>query len=242
LQSQITINTSGEPVGAAFQMTERCIAIGDIHGCAGALRALIEAISPQPGDVIVTLGDVIDRGPNSREVLEQLLELKLHCTLKCVMGNHEEMFLAVMRGQSAPHKWIQFGGASTLDSYGFDGDLSVIPAEHVDFISSFEDYVVTDGHFYVHANYQADLQLEQQKPLWLRWISLDQSVPSPHISGRVAIVGHTPDKSGEIMTLRHLKCIDTYCYGGKWLSALDVANGQLWQASDEGVMRTTVQQ
>ena len=219
-------------------MNERCIAIGDIHGCADALRAIVDAIAPQASDVIVVLGDVIDRGPHSRQVLEQLLELRQHCTLKCVLGNHEEMFLQVIRGQTPPHRWVQFGGASMLDSYGFAGDLSVIPSEHVDFIASFEDFIEDDGHFYVHANYEAALPLVEQKSLWLRWISLDQTLPAPHVSGKIAIVGHTPDKSGEILSLRHLKCIDTYCYGGKWLTALDVNTGKLWQASDEGVLRT----
>jgi len=125
-------------------MTGRCIAIGDIHGCAVALETIIRAIAPQKEDLIVILGDVIDRGPNSRKAVELLLELQRHCTLKCVMGNHEEMFLGVMRGKTSPQRWIQFGGASMLDSYGFVGDLSVIPPEHVEFIESFVDYVEAD--------------------------------------------------------------------------------------------------
>jgi serine/threonine protein phosphatase 1 len=81
------------------------------------------------------------------------------------------------------------------------------------------------------------VELVEQKSLWLRWTSLDQSLPGPHKSGKIAIIGHTPDKSGEILSLRHLKCIDTYCYGGKWLTALDASAGKLWQASDEGELR-----
>ena len=200
---------------------------------------MIAAIEPRREDVIITLGDVIDRGPNSRGVLEQLLELRQQCSLRPILGNHEEMFLAVIRGKSSPHRWLQFGGASTLDSYGFSGDLSVIPSDHVEFIASFEDFIECDSHFFVHANYESRLPLAEQKSLWLRWVTLDQTMPGPHISGKIAVVGHTADTSGEMLNMRHLKCIDTYCYGGKWLTALDIMTGQFWQANDLGVLRGT---
>jgi serine/threonine protein phosphatase 1 len=222
----------------AIRYSGRCIAIGDIHGCAEALRAILHAIDAQPADLVVVLGDIIDRGPNSRNAVEQLLELRQRCQLKVVMGNHEEMFLAVMRGKSAPHKWVQFGGASTLDSYGFDGDLAVVPQEHVEFLSSFDDYIEIDKYFFVHANYEARVPLAEQKSSWLRWRSLDEVMPAPHCSGKIAVVGHTAETSGEILSMRHLKCIDTYCYGGKWLTALDVDAGQCWQANDQGELRS----
>ena len=57
------------------------------------------------------------------------------------------------------------------------------------------------------------------------------------MSGKKAIVGHTPDPSGEIFDIGHLMCIDTYCYGGQWLTAADVANGTIWQANDKGQLR-----
>jgi serine/threonine protein phosphatase 1 len=218
-------------------MTGRCIAIGDIHGCAAALETILTAIAPQKEDLIVILGDVIDRGPNSRKAVELLLELQQHCTLKCVMGNHEEMFLGVMRGKTSPQRWIQFGGASMLDSYGFVGDLSVIPQEHVEFIESFVNYVEADRHFFVHANYEANVMLADQNPRFLRWLTLDQSLPDPHVSGKAAIVGHSADRSGEIFCVRHLKCIDTYCYGGKWLTAMEISTGCVWQANDDGQLR-----
>lgn len=219
-------------------MPGRWIAIGDIHGCATALQALIAEIAPQPDDTIVPLGDVIDRGPDSRAVIEQLLLLRDRCTLKPVMGNHEEMFLSVLRGDSSPQRWVQFGGAATLDSYGFYGDLSVIPREHVEFLESFSDVVENDDYFFVHANYDARRPLDEQDSRTLRWVSLESSMPPPHMSGKVAVVGHSADPSGEMLSLRHLKCLDTYCYGGQWLSALDVNTGRLWQANDLGVLRS----
>ena len=71
----------------------------------------------------------------------------------------------------------------------------------------------------------------------LRWESLRDMTPGPHDSGKTVIVGHTSQKGGEILDLGHLKCIDTYCYGGGWLTALDVKTGEVWQADRDGKMR-----
>jgi serine/threonine protein phosphatase 1 len=221
-------------------MPGRVIAIGDIHGCARALRQLIKLISVTAQDTIIPLGDVLDRGPDSRNVLEQLLELSHRCELRPVLGNHEEMLLDVLDRKISPLHWVRFGGAATLDSYGFSGDLSVIPPDHIQFLrtfAEFADFVELDNHFFVHGNYQADRPLAMQDSKWLRWKSLEEVVPPPHQSGKTAIVGHTPDRSGEIFSIKHLKCIDTYCYGGGWLTALDVTTGTVWQVNDEEQIR-----
>ena len=219
-------------------MPGRIIAIGDIHGCARALETLLEAIAPIQSDRIIPLGDVIDRGPDSRRVVEQLLDLRTKCHLKPILGNHEEMMLGVFIKKSDPHTWFRHGGAATLDSYGFQGDLSVIPESHVEFLRSFVDSVETDSHFFVHANYDPQLPLGEQPSRTLRWLSLDRTIPDSHISGKIAIVGHTPDRSGEIFSLKHLKCLDTYCHGGGWLTAMEVQSGQVWQTNDEGKVRS----
>jgi serine/threonine protein phosphatase 1 len=78
----------------------REIAVGDSHGCSKALHALIEAIQPSPEDTIITLGDYIDWGPDSRGVLDQLIALGQRCTLVPLRGNHEEMLLAAREGRS----------------------------------------------------------------------------------------------------------------------------------------------
>src|ERR1700730_14881921 len=96
----------------------REIAIGDIHGCSKALAALLDAIQPGPEDTIVTLGDYIDWGPDSRGVLQQLIELEERCTLVPIRGNHEEMLLAAREGRSDLGYWLKFGGRETLASYG----------------------------------------------------------------------------------------------------------------------------
>lgn len=74
-------------------MPNRTIAIGDIHGCSAAFRALLTAISPQPGDTIVTLGDYVDRGVDSKGAIDLLIELEKRCRLVPLLGNHDEMML-----------------------------------------------------------------------------------------------------------------------------------------------------
>jgi serine/threonine protein phosphatase 1 len=74
----------------------------------------------------------------------------------------------------------------------------------------------------------------------LRWKFTDPVWARAHYSGKVAIVGHTPQRSGEILDLGFLKCIDTNCYAGKWLTALDVHSGQVWQANQKGELRCTL--
>ena len=80
----------------------RTIAIGDIHGCDLALEAILNAIGPTAEDVIITLGDVVDRGANSRRVVELLLDLAQRCQHVGIMGNHEEMMLKVVAGREPP--------------------------------------------------------------------------------------------------------------------------------------------
>jgi serine/threonine protein phosphatase 1 len=87
----------------------RLIAIGDIHGCAAALKTLIEAIDPKPEDTIVVLGDVIDWGPDSRDCVEQLIDLSNRCDFILVRGNHEEMLFAALESGSELRYWLNFG-------------------------------------------------------------------------------------------------------------------------------------
>ena len=81
-------------------MNSRTIAIGDIHGCSAALDALLKTIRPRPEDRIVTLGDYINRGPDSRGVIERLIELKDRCRLVPLLGNHDQMLLEARSGIS----------------------------------------------------------------------------------------------------------------------------------------------
>lgn len=221
-------------------MSERLIAIGDIHGCRTALEALLEAIEPQKDDILVFLGDFVDRGPDSKGVIETLIGLRKQTRVVGLLGNHEEMMLEVFRGDQPHHDWLRHGGIETLESYGFSGDLDILPPGHEQFLDSLGDYFETDDYFFTHAAYDPDTPLEHQATDILRWYSLNEGLPSPHQSGKVAVVGHTANRDGNILDVGHLICIDTYCYGGGWLTALDVHSRQTWQASPTGQLRQPV--
>jgi serine/threonine protein phosphatase 1 len=216
----------------------RTIAIGDIHGCSMALRTLIEAIDPRPEDTLVTLGDFIDCGPDSRGVIEQLIALSHRCRLVRLLGNHEEMLLNALESKSERRFWLRFGGLQTLHSYGSDRpDPHVIPTEHIRFIRGCDPYFETEGHLFVHANYEPDLPLNRLGTSKLRWDLLEPARLRPHFSGKTVVVGHTAQVSGEILDLGFLVGIDTDCFRGGCLSALDVTTGKVIQANQQGEIR-----
>ncbi len=218
-------------------MNERIIAIGDIHGYSAALAAILDAVQPRPLDTVVVLGDVIDRGPDSPGVVEQLMGLAYHCRLVPILGNHEEVVLELLLGQYyLLDRWMAIGGQATLAAYGCEFP-DEIPLPHLEFLRSFAPWYETPRHFFVHASYDPGKKLPKQPADLLRWASLAAGLPGPHRSGKVAIVGHTAQRSGEILDVGYLKCIDTCIYGGGWLTALDVTSGDVWQADQRGRLR-----
>lgn len=215
----------------------RTISIGDIHGCLPALETLLAAIRPTAEDTVVALGDYVDRGPQTRQVIDRLIELAGQCRLIPLLGNHEEMMLQVIDGQSRLYvDWLLFGGEDTLRSYGTVLPEEV-PAAHVDFLRNCPLIHETEYHFFVHGGYLADRPLDAQPRDVLLWDSIKKRLPGPHRSGKTAIVGHASQHGGEVCDLGYLKCIDTWCYGTGWLTALDVESGQVWQADKAGRAR-----
>jgi len=213
-------------------LSGRTLAIGDIHGCATALRTLLAALELTAEDTLVILGDAIDRGPDSRDVLEQLLSVRPICHLVPILGNHEQMLLDVIDGKMPLPDWLMHGGAETLDSYGPGAALTEMPLEHVDFLCTWGDYHETDEHFFAHGNYLPKKKFSQQPWEEMRWRSLKFFMPVPHRSGKIAVLGHTANKQGKIVNHGHLVCIDTYCHGGGWLTALEPATRKVWQANE----------
>lgn len=218
-------------------MTKRTIAVGDVHGCSTALSTLIEIISPKRDDRIVMLGDYVDRGIDSKGVLDFLIDLSMRCSLIPILGNHDEMMLRARNSNAEFEVWKNMGGQAALDSYGGDSNrLDQIPESHFEFLKRCISYFETETHFFLHANYKPNLRLDQLDVHMLRWRSLRDEVPGPHCSGKIAVVGHTPQP--DILDLGHLICLDTGCWKGGWLTALDVESRQVWQVSEQGDVRS----
>jgi serine/threonine protein phosphatase 1 len=224
-------------------MPGRTIAIGDIHGCRLALTTLLDAIAPTPDDTLVTLGDYIDRGPDSRGVLDEVIALSGRCRLVPLLGNHEEMLLLGQINSDVLKSWLSCGGVEAVRSYGWTPGgprrslTEWIPKRHWDFLARCLHYHETDTHIFLHAGYVPNLPLKEQPAVALRWRVTDARTAVPHQSGKIAVVGHTPQRSGNVLDLGFLICIDTDCCRGGWLTGLDVQTGQVWQADNNGRLR-----
>lgn len=182
--------------------------IGDIHGCLRPLQRLLGKIEPQPGDEVVFIGDYIDRGPQSREVVEYLLGLPYRCAF--LLGNHEKMLLDFLAAEDQG-LFLANGGLATLQSYG--GDASNIPPAHIRFFRSLRPMYETGGYLFVHAGIHPMVPLDKQKVDDLVWIRQEffQFVgrfPKP------VVFGHTPLR--QVLLAPDRIGIDTGCvYGGK---------------------------
>lgn len=219
----------------------RILAIGDIHGYRTALDALLEAVAPTESDWIVCVGDYVDRGPDTRGVLDRLLELQKTGQLIALRGNHEEMMMTSREEPGLLPMWLMNGGEQTLESYaqpGRQGTLDDVPRSHWNFLDHVcTDYFETEHHLFVHADALPKVPLAAQPSQVLRWQKLQ---PHPaHYSGKTMICGHTVQGSGEPLDLGFAICIDTGIYlpDGK-LTCLDVESGEYWQSTATGEINT----
>ena len=217
--------------------SSRLIAIGDVHGCFHALDAVLNAIEPVPGDRIVFLGDMVDSGKESREVLERIIALKQECDVVLIQGNHEEMMYAARESEKALRYWENCGGIATVNSYRFGGNFADIPAEHWRLLDTCLPYYETEDFILTHANYVPDLPMAEQPEYSLRWELFDPEKVQPHVSGKTVAVGHTEQKNAEILDLGYAICIDTVCCKYGWLTAIDMSTREVWQASRWGMLR-----
>jgi serine/threonine protein phosphatase 1 len=217
----------------------RYLAVGDIHGCFKALATLAAFVPFQPADVVVTLGDYVDRGPNSCAVLDWLLAYRQCGKLVALRGNHELLMLQARESQEAFQRWIEYGGDATLTSYSPFGDagcLVDIPEEHWQFLEEeTRGWFETTTHFFVHANAHSDYPFDEQPDYLLYWEAFAD--PPAHESGKVMVCGHTSQKSGLPRSIGHAVCVDTWACGKGWLTCLDVGSGKYWQANERGETR-----
>ena len=214
----------------------RYLAIGDVHGRSLALTRLLEVVQPQSEDIIITLGDYLNKGPDSQGVIEQLIQLAQSHQLITLKGNHELELLQARNHHFEHSDELKYLGIETLISYSLPGKeltLANIPEHHWEFLAhSCLNSWETEHHIFVHANLDPHLPLNQQPEERLFWQKFTQ--PIPHYSGKTMICGHTSQKNGQPINLGHAICIDTWACGGGWLTCLDVYGGQVWQTNQQG--------
>lgn len=173
--------------------------IGDIHGCHEVFCELLGKIGPHPTeDMIILLGDYIDRGPASKQVVSEIIALKKSHRVIALLGNHEKMFLDLLAG-APPKYYLMMGGGETLTSYGIS-DLhsenikEVIPPGHLQFLNNLLPYWEDEENIYVHAGIKPGRHLTQQSLDHLLWIR-DDFLDSDYDFGKRVIFGHTPFKT-----------------------------------------------
>ncbi len=168
---------------------KRLIAIGDIHGEINKLNSLLENLNLAKSDTVVFLGDYIDRGKHSKEVIERLIDLseKVNCIF--LKGNHEQMVLKMLKTKSEADigNWLMNGGNETLNSYG---DLLGMLMLHGKFLKNLKPYYLTDKYLFVHAGINPNKSLEEQNEDDLLWIR-DDFIDTKHNLKQKIIFGHT---------------------------------------------------
>jgi len=239
----------------------RAYVIGDVHGCFDLVELLLSQIEteiarqPQRKISIVFLGDVVDRGPASAQVVERLRTLAIPgVTVHFVMGNHEEVMLRVIEGETdLLRSWLRFGGAETLRSYGVDPkelkklsseDLAArlkeaIPAGHRRFLAAFADSIAFGDYVLVHAGIRPGVELSEQSQADLRWIR-EPFLGDTSDRGFVVVHGHTI--TNEVETTPNRIGIDTgaFCTGTLTALAIDGKKRWLIQTSGGEVQRVSL--
>ncbi len=215
----------------------RVLAVGDIHGCLAAFDDLLEWVRPALQDVVVVLGDFVDRGPNTCGVLDRLIALRQTVNLICLRGNHEEMMLEARAGGRSDLKmWLGVGGMQALQSYGVAATLADVPREHWDFLKNgLVDYHETERFIFTHAAVLCEFPMAEQPDYALRWEFFPNEMR--HHSGKLVVCGHTSQKTGVPKVVPGAVCIDTFAHGGGWLTCLEVNEGRYWQTDMLGRRR-----
>ncbi len=215
----------------------RTLAIGDIHGCLRSLESLVHEVGLTSEDTLITLGDYVDRGPDTRGVIDFLLSLQDTHTLVPLRGNHEIGMLRALVDPRFAYSWLGpvWGGGATLNSYETD-TLKDIPDRHWEFLNQTLPYHEAEEHIFVHANLDPELACEEQDDEVIFWQRFGD--PQPHYSGKTMVCGHTPQAGGRPLSVGHAICVDTHVYDGGWLTCLEVESGQYWQANEDGEKRS----
>lgn len=201
----------------------RTYAIGDVHGLLLKLQELIGLCRKDAGQKplkLILLGDYIDRGPDSRGVIEYLMALQ-HATPEnviCLMGNHEDMLLAALDDKNWEESWLNNGGVQTLRSYGAVA-ASDLPKDHIDWIRKLPKFYDDGLRFFVHAGVDPERALDRQDDYDLLTIR-EPFLSSIKAFGRLVVHGHTPLRDGKPDVRANRINLDTAAvYGGPLTAA-----------------------
>lgn len=172
--------------------SRRIFAVGDIHGCSQKLKTMMSRLewSPGGGDLLVFLGDYIDRGPRSYEAVEMLIELqdKAPDEVITLMGNHERMFLDFITGLTLPSLFANGMAATVLDYCRGGNEMS---EAHMRFYQNLRLHYETEDYIFVHAGLMPGKLLAEQDPMDLLWIR-EPFLNSDYDFGKTVVFGHTP--------------------------------------------------
>lgn len=172
---------------------QRRFAIADVHGCSRTLRQMVEdVLQLKPVDTLFLLGDCIDRGPDSKGVLNYLLQLRESgYDIQAIRGNHEEMLLCAVTDQAARNIWYGNGGWATLREFGVDSP-EAIPRRYLDYIASLPYILTTEDYVFVHAglDFTTDNPLQDTPSQFMLWARNYQIDPAK-LGSRTLITGHT---------------------------------------------------
>jgi serine/threonine protein phosphatase 1 len=223
----------------------RVYAIGDVHGRADLLSELFVRIDddlrshPRVSSMQVFLGDYIDRGPNSREVIDLLIERQKNHSTKFLKGNHEDCALRLLTDPTVFSEWKMIGGLSTVLSYGVTPTghhdpqthsriatavAQAMPDSHLQFLRSLALYFTIGDFFFVHAGVRPGISLAAQSPRDLLWIR-DDFLCHEEDFGKVVVHGHTPTMEPEIRANRIN--IDTGAFATGRLTCLVLEDDQI---------------
>lgn len=210
-------------------------AIGDIHGHAKHLELLLEKLPRQGGDHIVFLGDLIDRGPASKRVLDLVRQLSARNQVTYIRGNHEIMMLQARHHRRARMAWLRNGGGATLDAYAARS-MDAIPDEDWQLMQSSVPFLETETAIYLHASFDPLLEMADQSEDDLFWRFCTD--PAPHCSGKFVVCGHTTQPSGMPALWDRVICIDTLePPQSDWLTALSLEKQAFFQINAAGETR-----
>lgn len=231
----------------------RVYAVGDVHGRFDLLQLLLSRIEADdaergPADThVVMLGDLIDRGPQSREVIELFAgRSPPFARFHFIMGNHEEMLLRLADDPAAcgMEHFMRIGGRETFESYGVPQRMldlpdhhrnsaffDHVPPEHLAFLRAGEETVRFGDYLFVHAGIRPGVPIEAQEVSDLRWIR-GEFLTSEADHGVTVVHGHTVVRTPEIRVNRI--AIDTGAYATGILTALALEGTERWWLATEG--------